>query len=368
MTDLFSPFTIKGITLRNRIVASPMCQYSAIDGYLNDWHLAHYAGLARGGVGLTIVEATAVSAEGRITPGCAGIWTDEHAALFEPVVRSIEAAGSVPGIQLAHAGRKASANRPWEGDDHILEDDSRGWETIAPSAIAFGRHLGRVPREMTTDDITKIKNDFVEGARRALKVGFKWLNLHFAHGYLGQNFLSHHSNKRTDLYGGTLENRSRFLVETLAAVRAVWPEEYPLTMRLGVIEFDGRDEETLSEAIELVGRFKSEGLDMVDVSLGFSSPENRVPWGPAFLVPYAEKVRRETQIPTSIGWNIGVPELADNAIREDRVDLVMIAKALLRDPHWPDTASRTLGRATKPWILPPQYGYWLERYGVAQMD
>ena len=367
MPDLFSPFDIKGITLRNRIAASPMCQYSAIDGYINDWHLIHYAALARGGAGVTIVEATAVSPEGRITPGCAGIWTDAHAEKFEPIVRSIEAAGSVPGIQLAHAGRKASANRPWEGDNHIPEDDLRGWQPIAPSAVAFGHHLSRVPREMTTDDIAKVQKDFVEGAKRALNVGFKWLNLHFGHGYLGQNFLSHYSNQRTDSYGGNLENRGRFLIETLAAVRAVWPEKYPLTVRLGVVEFDGHDDETLSEAIELVSRFKTEGLDMIDVSFGFSTYGNKIPWGPAFLVPYAERVRREAQIPTSTAWNLSTPELADGAIRDDQVDLVMIGRALLQNPHWPDFASRKLGRPARPWILPPPYGHWLERYGIAEL-
>lgn len=367
MSDLFSSFSLKGVTLRNRIAASPMCQYSATDGFVNDWHSVHYAGIARGGAGLTIVEATGVSPEGRITPGCLGIWTDAHAEKLEPIVRSIEAAGSVPGIQLAHAGRKASANRPWEGDDHILADDPRGWEPIAPSAIAFGRHLGRAPREMTLEDIARVQDDFVEGAMRSLRAGFKWLNLHFAHGYLGQNFLSEHSNKRRDAYGGTLENRSRFLIETLTAVRAVWPEEYPLTVRLGVVEFDGRDEQTLSEAIEVVKRLKAAGLDMIDVSFGFSTYEHQIPWGPAFIVPFADRVRREADIPASTTWNIATPELADAAVRDDCVDVVMIGRSLLQNPHWPDFASRALKRDTKPWVLSSPYGYWLERYGVAQL-
>lgn len=366
MPDLFSSYSLKGVTIRNRIAASPMCQYSAIDGYINDWHSIHYAGIARGGAGLTIVEATAVSPEGRITPGCLGIWSDAHTEKLASVAHSIEAAGSLPGIQLAHAGRKASANRPWEGDDHIPEEDPRSWRPLAPSAVAFGHHLGRVPQEMTIEDIARVQNDFVQGAKRAFRAGFKWLNLHFAHGYLGQSFLSQYSNKRVDEYGGTLENRGRFLIETLAAVRAVWPDELPLTVRLGVVEFDGRDEETLSESIELVRRFKTEGLDMIDVSFGFSSYDNRIPWAPAFIVPFAERIRKEVAIPASTAWNIGTPNLADEVIREDRIDLVMIGRAILQNPHWPDYASRQLGRPAQPWILPPPYGHWLQRYGIAE--
>ena len=184
MSALFQPFTLKDVTLRNRIAIPPMCQYSAVDGVINDWHQVHYAGLARGGAGLVVVEATAVSPEGRITPGCAGIWSDAQAQAFVPVVQAIKAAGSVPGIQIAHAGRKASANRPWEGDDHIAADDARGWDTIAPSAVAFGANLPKVPKAMTLDDIARVRQDFVDAAKRAYEAGFEWLELHFAHGYL----------------------------------------------------------------------------------------------------------------------------------------------------------------------------------------
>ena len=241
MSALFQPYTLKNVTLRNRIAVPPMCQYMAVDGVANDWHLSHYAGMARGGAGLVIVEATAVAPEGRITPGCTGIWNDDLAQAFVPVVKAIKAAGSVPGIQIAHAGRKASANRPWEGDDHIAEGDARGWQTIAPSAIAFGGGLGKVPRAMDLDDIARVKQNFVDAAVRAREVGFEWLELHFAHGYLAQSFFSAHSNQRDDMYGGSVENRSRFLLETLKAVREVWPEHLPLTIRFGVLEFDGRD-------------------------------------------------------------------------------------------------------------------------------
>jgi len=365
MASLFDPFTLKDVTLRNRIAVSPMCQYSANDGVINDWHHVHLGGLARGGSGLVIVEATAVSPEGRITPGCAGLWNDEQAKAFAPAVQTIKDAGAVPGIQIGHAGRKASANRPWEGDDHIADDDPRGWETIAPSAIAYGGGLSKVPRAMTKADIERVKQAFVDSAKRALSVGFEWLELHFAHGYLAQSFLSEHSNTRTDDYGGSFENRSRFLIETVQAVRAVWPENLPLTARLGVIEYDGQDEKTLSEAIELVKQLKANGLDFIDVSMGFSLGKTNIPWGPAFLGSVAERVRRETGLPASTSWYISTPQEADGLIRDEKVDLVMLARPLLTDPHWPFRAAKELGVEKAAWVLPSPYAHWLERYRAA---
>lgn len=365
MSALFSPFKLKDVTLRNRIAIPPMCQYMANDGLINDWHHVHLAALARGGAGLVIAEATAVSPEGRITPGCAGIWNDELAQAFAPVVASIKAAGAVPGIQIGHAGRKASANRPWEGDDHIAEGDSRGWPTIAPSALAFGGNLSKLPRAMTLDDIARVRQDFVAAARRARDAGFEWLELHFAHGNLGQSFFSPHANQRADAYGGSLENRSRFLLETLAAVRQVWPENLPLTARFGVIEYDGRDEETLAESIVLTQNLKREGLDMLSVSIGFSTPKANVPWAPAFLAPIAEHVRREAGIPVSSAWGIDTPELANRTIQEGQLDLVMVGRAHLANPHWPYYAARKLGIERPSWVLPAPYAHWLERYAVA---
>jgi 2,4-dienoyl-CoA reductase-like NADH-dependent reductase (Old Yellow Enzyme family) len=364
MPSLFEPFKLKDVTLRNRIAVPPMCQYSAEDGLINDWHHVHLAGLARGGAGLLIVEATAVSPEGRITPGCTGIWNDSQAQAFEPVVQAIKAAGAVPGIQIAHAGRKASANRPWEGDDHIAADDARGWDTIAPSAIAFGANLPKVPRAMTLDDIARVRADFVAAAKRARDAGFEWLELHFAHGYLGQSFFSTHSNQRDDSYGGSLENRSRFLLETLAAVREVWPEHLPLTARFGVIEYDGRDEETLAESIELTKGLKQRGLDMLSVSIGFSTPSARIPWAPALLAPIAERVRREADLPVSSAWGFGTPELAQAAVQNNQLDLVMIGRAHLADPHWPYKAALALGIERPSWTLPAPYAHWLERYSA----
>ncbi|MBN3254273.1 NADH:flavin oxidoreductase/NADH oxidase [Pectobacterium brasiliense] len=362
MSALFQPFKLKDITLRNRIAVPPMCTYSANDGLINDWHQVHYASLARGGAGLVIVEATAVSPEGRISPHCTGIWNDEQAQAFAKVAKSIKDAGSVPGIQIAHAGRKASANIPWEGDDHIPEGDVRGWQTIAPSAEAFGANLPKQPQEMTLEDIARVRDDFVAAARRALDAGFEWLELHFAHGYLAQSFFSVHSNKRNDQYGGSFDNRSRFLLETLAAVRDVWPQHLPLTARFGVIEFDGRDEETLQESIELTRRFKAAGLDMLSVSIGFSTPTANIPWAPAFMGPIAQQVREQADLPVSSAWGFGTPELAEQAVASGQLDLVMVGKAHLANPHWSYQAARELGIDRASWTLPTPYAHWLERY------
>ncbi|MFW5407465.1 NADH:flavin oxidoreductase/NADH oxidase [Pectobacterium brasiliense] len=362
MSALFQPFKLKDITLRNRIAVPPMCTYSANDGLINDWHQVHYASLARGGAGLVIVEATAVSPEGRISPHCTGIWNDEQAQAFAKVAKSIKDAGSVPGIQIAHAGRKASANIPWEGDDHIPAGDSRGWQTIAPSAEAFGANLSKQPQEMTLEDIARVRDDFVAAARRALDAGFEWLELHFAHGYLAQSFFSVHSNKRNDQYGGSFDNRSRFLLETLAAVRDVWPQHLPLTARFGVIEFDGRDEETLQESIELTRRFKEAGLDMLSVSIGFSTPKANIPWAPAFMGTIAKQVREQADLPVSSAWGFGTPELAEQAVASGQLDLVMVGKAHLANPHWSYQAARELGIDRASWTLPTPYAHWLERY------
>ncbi|UHD16723.1 NADH:flavin oxidoreductase/NADH oxidase [Thiocapsa bogorovii] len=362
MSALFQPFTLKDVRLRNRIAVPPMCQYSAIDGFVNDWHLVHLAGLARGGAGLVIVEATAVSPEGRITPNCTGLWNDEQGQALAHAVEAIKAAGAVPGIQIGHAGRKASANRPWEGDDHIPEGDPRGWKTIAPSAIPYGANLPKVPQAMTMDDIARVRSDFKAAARRARDAGFRWLELHFAHGYLGQSFFSTHSNQREDAYGGSLENRCRFLLETLDAVREVWPENLPLTARFGVIEYDGRDEETLAESIELAKAFKGHGLDLLSVSIGFSTPTARIPWAPGFLAPVAERVRRESGLSVASAWGFDVPEIAQGAVASAQLDLVMIGRAHLANPHWPYEAARTLGVERSAWILPAPYAHWLQSY------
>lgn len=365
MPALFDPFFLKDVTLRNRIAVSPMCQYSAIDGVTTSWHLPHYVGMARGGAGLVIVEATAVSPEGRITAGCAGLWNDAQVAGMAEIAAGIRAAGAVPGIQLAHAGRKASANRPWEGDDHIADGEPGGWPTISPSAIPFGENLPKVPREMSLDDIARVQADFVAAAKRALDAGFQWLELHFAHGYLAQSFFSRHANTRSDCYGGDAERRGRFLCETLRAVRAVWPENLPLAVRFGVIEFDGRDEETLAEAIALLRQLRAAGLDFLDVSMGFSTPDANIPWGPAFLAPIAAQVRRETHLPVATSWGMDRPADGERAIAGEQIDLVMIARAQLANPHYPLHAAHEVGAAAPFNVLPQQYSYWLAHYAGA---
>jgi 2,4-dienoyl-CoA reductase-like NADH-dependent reductase (Old Yellow Enzyme family) len=362
LSALFSSFKLKDITLRNRIAIPPMCQYSATDGLSNDWHAAHYASLARGGAGLVIVEATAVAPEGRITPACLGLWNDEQAAGLARIAAAIKAAGAVPGIQIAHAGRKASANRPWEGDDHLPEGDPRGWTPLAPSAVAFGAHLPKVPQAMTRDDIARVTRDFAAAARRARDAGFEWLELHFAHGYLAQSFFSVLANQRTDDYGGNYAGRSRFLRETLAAVREVWPERLPLTARFGVIEYDGRDEETLAESIELTRAFRRGGLDLLSVSVGFSTPDANIPWGPAFLAPIAERVRRQAELPVASAWGIDDPATADRVVAEQQMDLVMVGRAHLANPHWSYHAALRLKEEKPSWVLPAPYAHWLANY------
>lgn len=368
MADLFSPFQLKSVSLKNRIAVPPMCQYMADDGVANDWHKVHYASLARGGSGLVIVEATAVAPEGRITPHCLGLWNDEQADQLREIAAAIKTAGAVPGIQIAHAGRKASANIPWEGDDHIPAGDAQAWQPIGPSAIAFGAGLPRVPTEMTVAEIKRVQNDFVAAAKRALDAGFEWLELHFAHGYLAQSFFSPHSNHRTDSYGGSYENRARFSLETLSAVSKVWPEHLPLTARFGVLEFDGRDEETLQESIQLIKQWKQLGLDMLSVSVGFTIPETNIPWGPAFLAPVAKRVRDEAQIPVSSAWGFGAPKLANQAVSSEQLDLAMIGRAHLENPNWPYEAAKALNQDNPAWVLPAPYAHWLSRYKAPTAD
>ena len=363
MSALFTPFTLKSLTLRNRIAIPPMCQYSAVDGLTNDWHQVHYASMARGGAGLVIVEATGVSPEGRITPDCTGLWNDGQIEGMARIAAGIKAAGAVPGIQIGHAGRKASANNPWEGDQHIAEGDARGWQPIAPSAIAFGGGLPRVPRAMMLDDIARVQADFVAAARRALEAGFEWLELHFAHGYLAQSFFSAHSNQRDDAYGGSFDNRARFLLETVEAVRKVWPEHLPLTARFGVIEYDGRDEETLQESIAATRQMGERGLDLLNVSVNFVIPDVKVPWGtPAFLAPIAQRVSREAGLPVASSWGMDDPQVAERIVADGEVDLVMIGRAHLANPHYAYQLAQALGKDKPDWVLPAPYAHWLERY------
>jgi len=364
MPGLFDRYTLKGVTLRNRIAASPMCQYMAKDGLVSDWHVPHYTSLARGGAGLVVVEATAVSPEGRITPGDLGLWSDAHVPGLAAVAKAIAAAGAVPGIQIAHAGRKAGCTPPWEGGTPLQASDPQAWEPIAPSAVPLIAEAPHVPRAMGLADILRVQRDFVEAARRAAEAGFQWLELHFAHGFLAQSFLSKHSNQRDDAYGGSLANRARFVVETVAAVRKVWPANFPLTARLGVLEFDGHDDVNLGESIEVIKQMKAAGLDLVDVGIGFST-SSPVPWSANMLVHTAEHVRKETGLPVTTSWMVTNAREADRFVREGRVDFLMFARRLLDNPHWPQQAARELSVEKPASVLPTPYAFWLQNWSAA---
>ena len=352
MSHLFAPFTLKSITLRNRIGVSPMCQYSAADGLPNDWHLVHLGARAVGGAGLIIAEATGVAPEGRITPGCTGLWSDRQAEAFAPIAHFVKKHGAVPGIQLAHAGRKASAALPTGGGGH-LADDAGGWPTVAPSAIAFGGALDKLPYALTLADIQRVQRDFVAAAQRALAAGFEWLELHSAHGYLSHQFLSPLSNRRTDNYGGNFENRIRFLLETTRAVRSVWPDRLPLTVRLSCSDWveGGWD---IEQSVELSRLLKSAGVDLIDCSSGGSVPDAKIPVGPGFQVPFAERIRREAGLATAAVGMITEPVQADKIVREGQADVVLLARELLRDPHWPLRAAKALGQPLSN-LAPFQY-------------
>ncbi|HYG23840.1 MAG TPA: NADH:flavin oxidoreductase/NADH oxidase [Verrucomicrobiae bacterium] len=350
---IFQPLTIKSVTLRNRIGVSPMCQYSSEDGFLNDWHLVHLGSRAVGGAALVIVEATAVTPEGRITPGDAGIWSDSHIEPLARVSRFVKQHGAVPGIQIAHAGRKASAALPWKGGAH-LEDSSGGWKPLGPSALAFGGDLPKVPAAMTETEIAATRKSFVTAAERSLKAGCEWMELHAAHGYLFHEFLSPQSNQRTDQYGGSFENRIRFLLETTRAVRAVWPDSLPLTVRLSCTDWTtgGWD---IEQTVELSKHLKAEGVDLIDCSSGGNLPKADIPLGPGYQVPLAERVRRDVGIATAAVGLITEPQQAEEIIASGKADLVLLARAFLRDPYWPMRAARTLGAPRT--VLPPvQYG------------
>ncbi len=349
---LFEPLTLRSVRFRNRIGVSPMCQYSSDDGTATDWHLVHLGARAVGGAGLVIAEATAVAPEGRITPGDAGLWADKHVEPMARINRFLREHGAVPGLQLAHAGRKGSAARPAEGGAH-LADDAGGWPTLAPSALPFGGELPKVPRAMTEADIARVQRDFAAAARRALAAGCEWLELHSAHGYLSHEFLSPLTNQRADRYGGCFENRIRFLVETTRAVRAVWPERLPLAVRLSCTDWvpGGWD---LEQSVALARQLKAEAVDLIDCSSGGLVPDARIPVGPGYQVPLAERIRREAGVATAAVGALTAPAHADEIVRNGRADLVLLGREFLRDPYWPRHAARTLGQTA---VLPPPVQY-----------
>lgn len=360
--NLFSPFTLRSITLRNRIAVSPMCQYASVDGFANDWHLVHLGSRAIGGAGLVVLEASGVEARGRITPDDLGIYKDEHIKELAHIVAFIERYGAVPGIQIAHAGRKASTKNPWKiGNRHDKEDLSEedgGWLPVAPSAVPFNPD-SRPPHELTKDEIKEIQSAFRDAAVRAAKAGFKWLEIHGAHGYLINSFYSPLSNFRTDEYGGSFENRIRFLVETTTLVRQVWPEHLPLTVRLSASDWvEGGW--TVDDSVALAKILKTLGVDLVDCSSAYVRPGDKYNYGPGWQVPLAAKVRHDAEIATGAVGMITEAHQANDIIAEGRADIVFIARELMRDPYWPYHAAReletTLGIKAKQ-VLPPNYSY-----------
>jgi len=347
--SLFSPFTVKSVTFRNRILVSPMCQYSSVNGLPNEWHHTHLGSRAVGGAAAVIMEATGVTPEGRITPDDMGIWSDDHAESFRPITRFIKSHGAVAGIQLAHAGRKASTYAPWKGEGSLRPEDG-AWTTLAPSAIPFQSHW-QVPKAMEEVEIKTAVAAFSQAARRAFDAGFEFVEIHSAHGYLLNQFLSPLSNHRQDEYGGSLENRMRFPLAVAAAVRQAWPENLPLSVRISAVEWV-QGGWTLEESVELAKRLKGLGVDLVDCSSGGSSPHAKIPVAPGYQVPFAEKIKKEAGIETIAVGLITEPAQADAIIREGRADLVALARAFLRDPYWALNAADALG-VDVPW--PVQY-------------
>ncbi len=345
---LFAPLAVRSLTLRNRIGVSPMCQYSARDGFVDDWHLIHLGSRAVGGAALVCVEATAVEARGRISPEDTGLWQDAHVEPLGRIARFVTSQGAVPAIQLAHAGRKASMTRPWEGDRPLADADG-GWEPVAPSALPFAEGW-RTPQALGAGEIGEIVTRFRDATVRAREAGFDWLEIHGAHGYLIHSFLSPLANKRADDWGGSFHDRCRLVVEIVRAVRRVWPERLPLALRLSCTDWvDGGW--TLEDSVALATRMKQEGVDVIDCSSGGVVPGVKIPVGPGYQVPLAEAVRKTGVIAAAVGM-ITEPTQADEIITSGRADLVMLARELLRDPYWPLHAARTLGQ---PAPVPPQY-------------
>ncbi|MDO8211660.1 NADH:flavin oxidoreductase/NADH oxidase [Conexibacter sp. CPCC 206217] len=346
---LFSTFDVRGVRLRNRIAVSPMCQYSADDGLARDWHLVHLGSRAVGGAGLVIAEATAVVPEGRISPADLGIWSDAHAAALAPIARFVSAEGAVPGIQLAHAGRKASTQRPWEGGGRVDAADG-GWTPVAPTDAPFSDTYP-VPRALTSDEIAALPGRFAAAAQRAVGAGFRWLEVHAAHGYLLHEFLSPLSNARADAYGGDLAGRARIVLEVVRAVRAAAGDDVPVTVRVSASDWvDGGL--TIEDTVVLARWLAEAGADLIDCSSGGNVVAAQIPIGPGYQVPFAERVRREAGVPTAAVGQITDPEQAEEIVREGRADLVYLARELLRDPYWPHRAAIALGHEPTP---PVQY-------------
>ncbi|MDZ4809971.1 MAG: NADPH dehydrogenase NamA [Bacteroidota bacterium] len=349
MSLLFSPLTLRSVTLKNRIVVSPMCEYSSVDGFASDWHLVHLGSRAVGGAGLVITEATAVSPEGRISPDDLGIWKDEHIEMLKRITDFITEQGAVPGIQLAHAGRKASQHSPWKGARALTAAEG-AWQTLAPSAIPY-KENEPAPKAMDLGDIKKLVSDFREATLRAYKAGFKLIEIHAAHGYLLNEFLSPLSNHRTDEYGGSFENRIRLVLEVIDIVRSAWDASLPVFIRISATDWvDGGW--TQEDSVQLAGIIKDKGVDLVDCSSGGNSPAQKIPVGPMYQTPFAEKIKKETGILTGAVGMITTAQQAEQIVTNQQADLIILARQLLRDPYFPLHAAKELGDDI-PW--PKQY-------------
>jgi 2,4-dienoyl-CoA reductase-like NADH-dependent reductase (Old Yellow Enzyme family) len=348
MPHLFDPLRLRGLTLPHRIFVSPMCQYSSIGGFANEWHFVHLGSRAVGGAALVFTEATAVTAEGRISPDDLGIWSDDHIDQLSRIVRFIESQGSAAAIQLAHAGRKGSTAPPWDGG--LMVPPDRGWQPVGPADQPFGPGYP-VPRPLAEEGIAAIVDSFRNAALRALAAGFDVVEVHAAHGYLIHQFLSPLINTRTDRYGGSFQNRVRLFVSIVDAVRAVWPERLPLFVRISATDWvpGGWD---LEEAVELCSVLRDRGVDLIDCSSGGAVPHAQVPIGPGYQLPFAERIRREANVATGAVGMITTPAQANEIIRQDQADAVLLARELLRDPYWPLRAARDLNQPM-PW--PRQY-------------
>jgi len=348
MSKLFSSLHIKNITLKNRIVVSPMCQYTATDGFTNDWHLVHLGSRAVGGTGLIFTEATAVSPEGRISPGDVGLWNDEHIHGLSRIVSFIHLQGAIAGIQLAHAGRKASCSVPRDGGKQ-LDEKHGGWQTVAPGAIPFLAE-DRKPEPLNKEGIHKVVSDFKAAAGRALAAGFKVVEIHSAHGYLLHEFLSPLSNQRTDEYGGSFENRIRLLQQVIDAVKSVWPAENPLFVRISSTDWT-EGGWTVEDSVKLAYILKDMGVDLIDCSSGGNVLNAKIPVSPGYQVPFSEAVRKTGILTGAVGF-ITTPVQAESILQEEKADLVFLARELLRNPYFPLSAARELG-AEITW--PAQY-------------
>ncbi|WP_257306080.1 NADH:flavin oxidoreductase/NADH oxidase [Geothrix campi] len=340
MSRLFQPMNLRGVTLPNRIVVSPMCQYQAQDGLANDWHLVHLGGLAQGGAGLVFTEATAVVPEGRISPDDLGLWNEAQAEALARIVRFIASQGAVPGIQLAHAGRKASNPAPWKGSGS-LPPAAGGWTPVAPSALPFDEGW-TVPTAMDEPGILALIEAYMDAARFAVAAGFRVIEVHAAHGYLLHQFLSPLSNHRTDAYGGSFENRTRLVREVVGALRNILPEELPLFTRISATDW-AEGGWNLDQSVALAKELKDLGVDLVDCSSGGLVPRAEIPLGPGYQVPFAARIRAEAALPTGAVGLITEAEQAEQILAQESADLVLLGRELLRDPRWPLRAARSLG-------------------------